>query len=310
MALPRGRQGLSVGVLLLAYQILTLGYENIPPVTLITILAQTAIFLGFIPHLDFYHIADVCVLPNRIWRLKEWSRMIFASVVHADDMHLYYNMISFLWKGRRLERRFGTLYFAYLLVIFSVLTNVVLVALSLFLDDVWSLGLSQQCAVGFSGVIFALKVLCNHYFPHEDSVIFGWMPVSSQYACWFELVLIQLLVPNASFVGHFAGILVGLAYVHGPLKWLMDALFAIVPHTSNPRVTRPQQNIRQPMNDYANAQDGTGYPQYYHYTGGLSDDEQMRRAMEESIRDFSRRSQPSQPPFGNGNRGRLYPDIH
>lgn len=44
----------------------------------------------------------------------------------------------------------------------------------------------------------------------------------SRWACWIELVVIQLIVPRASFTGHLAGILVGLAYVKGPLKSIMD----------------------------------------------------------------------------------------
>jgi len=49
-------------------------------------------------------------------------------------------------------------------------------------------------------------------------------PIWSKYAVWAELVLIQLISPNASFVGHLAGILVGLAYIHGPLKYLVELL--------------------------------------------------------------------------------------
>ena len=54
--------------------------------------------------------------------------------------------------------------------------------------------------------------------------IFG-IPVPSRWACWIELVVIQLLVPRASFTGHLAGILVGLAYVKGPLKTIMDIVY-------------------------------------------------------------------------------------
>lgn len=34
-----------------------------------------------------------------------------------------------------------------------------------------------------------------------------------QYVCWAELLYLQLLVPNASFMGHLCGILAGLLYV-------------------------------------------------------------------------------------------------
>ncbi len=39
----------------------------------------------------------------------------------------------------------------------------------------------------------------------------------------------QLISPNASFVGHLAGILVGLLYTMGPLKALVDAIEAVIP---------------------------------------------------------------------------------
>ena len=53
---------------------------------------------------------------------------------------------------------------------------------------------------------------------------FGAIPVPSKYAYWAELIAISLVTPNASFAGHLAGILVGLLYVYGPLKYLIDLL--------------------------------------------------------------------------------------
>ena len=49
------------------------------------------------------------------------------------------------------------------------------------------------------------------------------IPVPSGLACWAELVLISVITPNSSFVGHLAGIFVGLAFVWGPLKFAMDS---------------------------------------------------------------------------------------
>ena len=40
------------------------------------------------------------------------------------------------------------------------------------------------------------------------------MPVQARYAAWAELVLISLVSPSASFVGHLCGILAGVAWVH------------------------------------------------------------------------------------------------
>lgn len=40
--------------------------------------------------------------------------------------------------------------------------------------------------------------------------------VNIRYAVWLELVLISVLVPNASFLGHLCGILAGMLYVEVP----------------------------------------------------------------------------------------------
>lgn len=65
-------------------------------------------------------------------------------------MHLYYNMISLLYKGSSLEKRFGTVYFVYLISIFTALTGVAYIGLELLLGNILS------CAVGFSGRRYAI----------------------------------------------------------------------------------------------------------------------------------------------------------
>lgn len=40
--------------------------------------------------------------------------------------------------------------------------------------------------------------------------------LNTRYAAWLELVLISILVPNASFLGHLCGILAGILYVEVP----------------------------------------------------------------------------------------------
>lgn len=41
--------------------------------------------------------------------------------------------------------------------------------------------------------------------------------VHTRYAAWLELVLISMVVPNASFLGHLCGILAGILYVEVPI---------------------------------------------------------------------------------------------
>lgn len=48
--------------------------------------------------------------------------------------------------------------------------------------------------------------------------------VPTKYATWVELIAIHVLVPNASFMGHFAGVLAGILYTKTFLGTMIDAL--------------------------------------------------------------------------------------
>uniref|UniRef100_A0A0R3RRX7 Rhomboid domain-containing protein n=1 Tax=Elaeophora elaphi TaxID=1147741 RepID=A0A0R3RRX7_9BILA len=298
----RRRQN-NYGIYLLAYQLFN--SHNIPPVTLVVIIFQMAIFLGYLPALGQHKIATMCLLPSRILYRSEWLRMLASTIMHVDDMHLYFNMISFLWKGRRLEPLLGSRRFLLLLATFALATSSTMVGLSYLADEVFSFNdgdYMNQCAIGFSGVIFALKVLHTTYFPYSDYNLFGWLPVPSQFACWAELFLLQMLTPNASFIGHLSGIIVGLAYIRGPLKAVVDILENIisllldaVPESLSQTRDRTQSNNQNWFTNWGSGHGNStarGMPSYgwreeqrrfNEYTGGMSEEEQMWRATQRSL---------------------------
>ena len=187
------------------------------------------------PNLGRIHwpsVSSGCISLQNVYYQNQWDRIILSPFLHADSFHLYYNMASFMWKARTLERHYGSIYFAYMVAIFSVLTSLVYLLLNLVIAemfDTWSY--VRTCAVGFSAVIFALKVVTTHLTPPGTSFMIG-IPIPSRLAVWAELVIISVLVPRASFVGHLAGILVGVAYVSGPLKQLMDLPLTLLENQS------------------------------------------------------------------------------
>ena len=80
-----------------------------------------------------------------------------------------------------------------------------------------------------------MKVLTTHYDSRGSSssrsssrFLYFNINFPTRYAVWIELLIIHILVPRSSFVGHLAGILVGLAYVSGPLEVVVDALDSIL----------------------------------------------------------------------------------
>ena len=150
----RGGRGPGIAIFLLAYQVFQVGLNHIPPVTLATLGANVAIYLGLLrDFLPFYN-RDVCVSVVHVWFRKDWKRLLLSAFYHGDEWHLYYNMISFLWKGISLERKYGSFYLAYLIGVFSVLVNVVEVGLNMGAEQYlgWNSSLTE-CAVGFSGEV-------------------------------------------------------------------------------------------------------------------------------------------------------------
>ena len=222
----QGSRGGGFGLFLLASQIMQIGVDRIPPVTLLTVAINAVIYMRLVPGLP--GVNSACTSNINVLNHKEWKRIFLSSFYHLDDMHLYYNMISFIWKGIKLERDLGKRKFFILIAVFSVGTQVAMLALnhgcSVAFQNTHYL---RTCAAGFSAVIFALKVVTTALSAGSEYVMGLPISVPTRYACWVELVVIQLLVPNASFTGHLAGILVGLLYVYGPLKYFVKVLSKI-----------------------------------------------------------------------------------
>ena len=228
-----------IGILLLMYEIFaTIGLGRIPPATLASIGIQVGIFLKVLaPYLGVWTLwptSVVCLNANVIMEQDQFYRIFTAPIFHNSDLHLYYNMVSFAWKGIRLEKRFGSFGFLMLLVLLTGLTGVIYAGLCIAVAEHFKdSSFINQCAVGFSGVLFALKVLAN-----EGDGDFGLFSVPRQMAIWAELIIIQILVPNASFIGHLSGIIAGIT-----VSQIIPTLFYITIQTPTRLLTNSPMTI-------------------------------------------------------------------
>ncbi|KAF3693309.1 Rhomboid-related protein 4 [Channa argus] len=274
-------RGSQLGLLLLASQLFQVGVDNIPPVTLAVLALNVYLYL-----FPAAPPMQACVSVQQAYWLKDWRRLLLSPLHHLDDLHLYFNMVSFLWKGIMLERKLGGPWFFYVLSVFSLLTGVVYLLLEAVLTMVTEdQSYSMACAVGFSGVLFALKVLSNYYYPGNVTYVMGF-PVSNRYASWMELVLIHITSPGTSFIGHLAGILVGLLYTTGPLKTIMKKCAGF----SGTR--RGYSGYNQHAPHYTRTPTAS-------YTGGLTEEEQLETAIRNSLNDRGQTSQiGAAPPYG------------
>ncbi|XP_004243662.1 rhomboid-like protein 14, mitochondrial [Solanum lycopersicum] len=185
-----------------------------PPITAALLAANTIIYLRpkfihpFLPTID-----QVWFNPHLILKYTDLKRFFLSPFFHVNESHLVYNMLSLLWKGIQLETSMGSAEFASMVATLVAMSQGVtlLLAKSLLLFFDYERPYYNEYSVGFSGVLFAMKVIVNSQSDEYTSV-HGLM-VPTRYAAWAELVLVQMFVPGVSFLGHLGGILAGLLYL-------------------------------------------------------------------------------------------------
>ncbi|XP_060190136.1 rhomboid-like protein 14, mitochondrial isoform X1 [Lycium barbarum] len=185
-----------------------------PPITASLLAANTLIYLRpkflnyLLPTTD-----QVWFNPHLIFKYKDLKRFFLSPFFHINESHLVYNMLSLLWKGIQLETSMGSAEFTSMVATLVSMSQGVtlLLAKSLLIFFDYERPYYNEYSLGFSGVLFAMKVVANAQ-SDEYTYIHGLM-VPTRYAAWAELILIQMFVPGVSFLGHLGGILAGLLYL-------------------------------------------------------------------------------------------------
>eukprot|EP00051_Salpingoeca_urceolata_P025664 m.464148 g.464148 ORF g.464148 m.464148 type:complete len:316 (-) comp20356_c1_seq2:56-1003(-) len=211
----RGGRAPGLPLLLLGMQVMRMGVNTLGAVTLSVLVVNVFVHLNpaNVP-LPLLH--DVCIGSAAIWYHGELHRLVLAPFYHLSDMHLYYNMSSWLWKARQLEGPLGSEAFASMVAILTLLSSSLMVVFDVgSVMTGFAYAMPNTCAAGFSGVLFALKVVVHSANPEGTVAVMGF-PLVAKWAAWAELLVIHMLVPGSSFVGHLCGIFAGLLYVHVP----------------------------------------------------------------------------------------------
>lgn len=160
--------------------------------------------------------------PRLVLYIHEYYRVVTSALFHANMMHIGMNMLSTSAISSMLEKRLGTLRH-----ILSTLWAILLTA-AIYIFISWAayaiVGYDQwmyQHSVGFSGVIFHMSVLECNLSPSQSRSIFGFFSVPAFLYPWALLVILQVVMPNLSFLGHLAGILTGTLQYYGLLEFVL-----------------------------------------------------------------------------------------
>lgn len=95
----------------------------------------------------------------------------------------------------------------------------------------------QTYAVGYSGVLFGLLVVDTQNTPDIDRV-FCCCPIPAWLYPWVLFLMIQIALPDVSWLGHLSGILVGYMYSKGLFNWLTMTIDGIKGIEALPRMQR------------------------------------------------------------------------
>lgn len=139
---------------------------------------------------------------------NQWWRLLSASVLHADVLHLLFNMAGLLIFGSMLERLLSSKILLASFVVCGVGANIVVVAVMYTQDLLYR-------SVGASGAILGIIGTC--------AMTFWLMWRTNHNPVWKRLwqpmvvilglqILVDLVSPNNSMITHIAGFGVGLLF--------------------------------------------------------------------------------------------------
>lgn len=143
---------------------------------------------------------------------QHW-RILTATMAHVSPLHLLLNM-SALWSLRVVEKledeHMGSVYYLEYTVVLIITSGLLMLAMYHVLIFSFRLEYYKRVtAIGYSAVIFGWMTILAVKQPVGKLHIFGMIPLPVHLAPFESLIITSLIVPQASFIGHLAGILAG-----------------------------------------------------------------------------------------------------
>lgn len=169
----------------------------------------------------WFDISLFCLRPaSTIIGFQFW-RILTSPFFHGGLIHVLLNMLAFLQLGSPLEKDlFGSFQFMCLNFLLVITTGIIHCGIDFLLGWI-GFGGWNNCAIGYSGIIFSLLTIHCHLAPHPWS-FFG-AKVPAMFYPWLSLLVLQLFMPNVSLTGHLSGILSAYCYIYNITSWILPS---------------------------------------------------------------------------------------
>lgn len=161
-------------------------------------------------------IERVGTSANALLENHEYWRAITASFSHFSFLHIIFN-ISSMWSVRLLEQYLGIskfLIYITILVIFPPFLDAIIRKRFDINPEIWG--------IGYSCVICGLMTIIDTF---SSSVNFFGFDIPWSISPFLNIIVTSILIPNASFIGHLSGVLIGYLIRWHFVDWITPKLF-------------------------------------------------------------------------------------
>ena len=164
---------------------------------------------------------------------QQYYRILTSTLSHATAIHIGMNLYS-LYQLSILEELESTLIYANLSILILLTENILLflfccivASSSRLSNSTWLAPVLSTHTVGYSGVLFGLTTYFAFSHPSWTASFFG-LTVPFWTSPFINLVIITVIVPQASFSGHVSGIIGGIVWWAIGVQRLGGIGFAVI----------------------------------------------------------------------------------
>jgi len=149
-------------------------------------------------------------------------RIITSAFSHISVLHLVFNM-SALWSLGVVEQLglmgLGVEFYLHYSLVLVVLSGLLVLGTYHVLVQKFKIEYFRRVtAVGYSCVVFGWMTILSVKQPSSKLNLFGLLSLPISFAPFESLIFTSIIVPQASFVGHLSGIIVGYAIGWGLIR--------------------------------------------------------------------------------------------
>jgi membrane associated rhomboid family serine protease len=163
--------------------------------------------------------ADVGLSYEAAMEGGQYWRIITSAFSHVSVVHLVFNM-SALWSLGAVEQLghvgLGVEYYLHYTVVLVVLSGLLVLGIYHVMIQRFKVEYFRRVtAVGYSCVVFGWMTILAAKQPSSKLNLFGVLSLPISFAPFESLIFTSIMVPQASFIGHLSGIIVGYSIAWG-----------------------------------------------------------------------------------------------